>query len=216
VTGDIEVIPNFLDCDVHYRHEMPGLRQRLTDGDPAAKIVVHVSNFRPVKRIDHVMAVFERIQRQVPARLLLVGDGPDLPLAIRTARERGLSHLIHAVGAQEEVQPLLSASDVFLLPSMEESFGLAALEAMACGVPVVGSRVGGVPEVIEHGVSGFLHDPEGVDEMAASALLLLTNPALHAQMAAAAVRRVRDHFGASRIVPMYEAAYERLLATPAR
>jgi N-acetyl-alpha-D-glucosaminyl L-malate synthase BshA len=216
VTRDIEVIPNFLDCAVHKRQDMPELRRRLTDGDSATRIVVHVSNFRPVKRIDYVMAIFDRVRQRVPARLLLVGDGPDLPLALRTARERGMAHLIHAVGAQEEVQPLLSVSDVFLLPSKEESFGLAALEAMACGVPVVGSRVGGVPEVIEHGVSGFLHDADAVDEMAASVTTLLTTPALHAPMASAAVRRVREHFGAERIVPMYEAAYERLLAAPAR
>ena len=113
------------------------------------------------------------------------------------------------------MQPLLSVSDVFLLPSKEESFGLAALEAMACGVPVVGARVGGVPEVIEHGVSGFLHDADAVDEMAASVMRLLTNPDLHRTMADAATRRVRGHFGADRVVPMYEAAYERLLATAA-
>jgi N-acetyl-alpha-D-glucosaminyl L-malate synthase BshA len=216
ITRDIEVIPNFLDCEVHKRQHLPVLRARLTDGDPDAKVLVHVSNFRPVKRIDHVMAIFDRVRQQVPARLLLVGDGPDLPLAVRTARERGISHLIHAVGAQEEVQPLLSVSDVFLLPSKEESFGLAALEAMACGVPVVGARVGGVPEVIEHGVSGFLHDADAVDEMAASALLLLKDPALHAVMADAARRRVLDQFSADRIVPMYEAAYERLVAARSR
>jgi len=216
ITRDIEVIPNFLDCEVHKRQQLPALRARLTDGDPDAKVLVHVSNFRPVKRIDHVMAVFDRVRQQVPARLLLVGDGPDLPLAVRTARERGMSHLIHAVGAQEEVQPLLSVSDVFLLPSKEESFGLAALEAMACGVPVVGARVGGVPEVIEHGVSGFLHDADAVDEMAASALMLLRDPALHAVMADAARRRVLDKFSADRIVPMYEAAYERLVAAHRR
>jgi L-malate glycosyltransferase len=216
ITRDIEVIPNFLDCEVHERQHLPALRARLTDGDPDAKVLVHVSNFRPVKRIDHVMAIFDRVRQQVPARLLLVGDGPDLPLAVRTARERGMSHLIHAVGAQEEVQPLLSVSDVFLLPSKEESFGLAALEAMACGVPVVGARVGGVPEVIEHGVSGFLHDADAVDEMAASTLLLLRDPALHAVMAEAARRRVLDKFSADRIVPMYEAAYERLVAAHRR
>jgi N-acetyl-alpha-D-glucosaminyl L-malate synthase BshA len=216
VKREIEVIPNFLDCAVHCRQHLPELRKRLTDGDPAARVLVHVSNFRPVKRIDYVMAIFDRVRRQLPARLLLVGDGPDLPLALRTARELGISNLIHAVGAQEEVQPLLSVSDVFLLPSKEESFGLAALEAMACGVPVVGARVGGVPEVIEHGVSGFLHDPDAVDDMAASAMRLLTTPELHHRMAEAACRRVRERFGADRVVPMYEAAYERLLTATAR
>jgi N-acetyl-alpha-D-glucosaminyl L-malate synthase BshA len=216
VQRDIEVIPNFLDCSVHCRQDLPDLRHRLTDGDASAKVLVHVSNFRPVKRIDYVMAIFDRVRRQVPSRLLLVGDGPDLPLALRTARELGISHLIHAVGAQEEVQPLLSVSDVFLLPSKEESFGLAALEAMACGVPVVGARIGGVPEVIEHGVSGFLHDPDAVDEMAASVMRLLNTPELHRQMAEAACRRVRERFNADRVVPMYEAAYERLLAAATR
>lgn len=211
VSREIEVIPNFLDCTIHRRHEVPGLRQKFTGDDPNAKIVVHVSNFRPVKRIDHVMAVFDRIRRRVPARLLLVGDGPDLGAAIRLSREWGIQNLVHAVGAQEEVQPLLSVSDVFLLPSKEESFGLAALEAMACGVPVVGSRVGGVPEVIEHGISGFLHAPDALDEMADSAVALLTNPELHRTMADAACRRVRQHFCVDRVVPMYEAAYEQVI-----
>ena len=213
VSRDIEVIPNFLDCQVHRRLHLPDLRRRLTDGERDTKILVHVSNFRPVKRIDHVMAIFDRVRRQQPARLLLVGDGPDLPLALRTARELGIMHLVNAVGAQEEVQPLLSVSDVFLLPSKEESFGLAALEAMACGVPVVAARVGGVPEVIEDGVSGFLHAPEAVDEMAASTLRLLRDPDLHRRMSEAAVRRVHDKFTSDRIVPIYEAAYERLLAS---
>ena len=133
--------------------------------------MVHVSNFRPVKRVDAVIDIFDRIRQQVPARLLLVGDGPELALAYRKARELGITPLVHGVGAQEEVVPLLSISDVFLLPSAQESFGLAALEAMACEVPVVASRVGGMPEVIEHGVSGFLHPPEAIDEMAASAIV---------------------------------------------
>jgi N-acetyl-alpha-D-glucosaminyl L-malate synthase BshA len=211
VTRDIEVIPNFLDCAVHCRQELPDLRKRLTDGDPAAKILVHVSNFRPVKRIDYVMAIFDRVRRQLPARLLLVGDGPDLPLALRTARELGISDLIHAVGAQEEVQPLLSVSDVFLLPSKEESFGLAALEAMACGVPVVGARVGGVPEVIEHGVTGFLHPLEDLQSMAESAIRLLSDAALHRRAAQAGRRTAHERYCDSKIVPIYEAYYREIL-----
>jgi N-acetyl-alpha-D-glucosaminyl L-malate synthase BshA len=194
---------------------VPGLRERFTDGDPDARIVVHVSNFRPVKRADAVLSIFDRIRRRVPARLLLVGDGPDLSALLRSARESGLSHLIHAVGAQEEVLPLLSVSDVFLLPSSQESFGLAALEAMACEVPVVASRVGGIPEVIEHGVSGFLHAVDELDEMAASAVALLTDAALHRQVAQAAGRRVRERFNADRIVPLYETCYARLVAPAA-
>jgi L-malate glycosyltransferase len=119
--------------------------------------------------------------------------------------------IVEAVGAQEEVTPLLSISDLFLLPSATESFGLAALEAMACEVPVVASKVGGVPEVIEDGVSGFLHPPDALDAMAASAIALLTDGSLHDRMASAACRRVREHFCAERVVPMYEACYEQML-----
>jgi N-acetyl-alpha-D-glucosaminyl L-malate synthase BshA len=207
VTRPIEVIPNFLDCTIHRRVAHAELRHRFTGGDDSAKIVVHVSNFRPVKRIDAVVAIFDRIRRQVPAHLLLVGDGPELSTAYRLARELGITSSMHAVGAQEEVLPLLSVSDVFLLPSAQESFGLAALEAMACEVPVVASRVGGLPEVIEHGVSGFLHPPDALDEMAASAVALLTDGELHRAVAERACRRVREEFCAERVVPMYEACY---------
>jgi L-malate glycosyltransferase len=211
VRREIAVIPNFLDCGVHRRTVGAGLRERFTGGDPDTRLVVHISNFRPVKRIDAVLAVFDRIRRRVPARLLLVGDGPELTTAYKLARELGVMPLLHAVGAQEEVTPLLSICDVFLLPSAQESFGLAALEAMACEVPVVASAVGGVPEVIEHGVSGFLHAPEALDEMADSAIRLLTDPALHQRIASAACRRVREQFCAERVVPLYEACYQEML-----
>ena len=174
--------------------------------------MIHVSNLRPVKRIDAVMEVFARILRGVSARLLLVGDGPEIGTAYRLGRELGLSQNVDMLGAQEAVLPLLSASDVFLLPSAQESFGLAALEAMACEVPVVASRVGGLPEVIEHGVTGFLHAPADLDGMAASALSVLTNPEHHQRIAKAACRRVREHFCSDRVVPMYEQYYERVLA----
>jgi N-acetyl-alpha-D-glucosaminyl L-malate synthase BshA len=203
----IEVIPNFLDCAIHRRLPRPDLRSRFTGGDPATKLVIHVSNFRPVKRVDAVLGIFDRIRRQVPARLLLVGDGPELGTAYRIARDLGISTLMDAVGAQEEVLPLLSISDVFLLPSSQESFGLAALEAMACEVPVVASRVGGIPEVILDGVTGFLHAPDALDDMAASALRLLTDEGLRRQMGSVGCARVREHFSAERVVPMYEACY---------
>ena len=210
VTRDIAVIPNFLDCAIHRRLSVPDLRRRFAGDDPDTKIVTHVSNFRPVKRVDAVLSVFDRIRRTMPARLLLVGDGPELGTAYRIARERGISQLIHSVGAQEEIVPLLSVSDLFLLPSSQESFGLAALEAMACEVPVVASRVGGLPEVIEDGVSGVLHPPDALDEMAASAIVLLTDPTRHRSMAKAACHRVRQQFCAERVVPMYEACYREL------
>jgi N-acetyl-alpha-D-glucosaminyl L-malate synthase BshA len=211
VKRDIEVIPNFLDCSIHRRVARPDLRRRFTGGDEATKIVVHVSNFRPVKRVDAVLAIFDRIRQRVPARLLLVGDGPELGTAYRLARVLGISSLIDAVGAQEEVLPLLSISDVFLLPSSQESFGLAALEAMACEVPVVASRVGGLPEVIEHGVSGFLYPLDAIDEMAESAVAVLKNPSLRHDVGQAACRRVRSEFCVERVVPMYEACYQALV-----
>ena len=206
VTRDIQVIPNFLDCKVHRRAHLPELRKRFADSDDT-KLVIHVSNFRPVKRIDLVMEIFDRIRREVPARLLLVGDGPELGTAYRMGRQLGISDLVDAVGAQEEVTPLLSIADLFLLPSSLESFGLAALEAMACEVPVVASRVGGLPEVIEDGLTGILHAPEDVDAMAASAVELLLDPRRHRAIAVAARQRVCERFCADRIVPMYEACY---------
>jgi N-acetyl-alpha-D-glucosaminyl L-malate synthase BshA len=209
VKRPIEVIPNFLDCGVHHRVLRPDLRKRFTGGDPATKVVVHVSNFRPVKRIDAVMNIFERVRQCVPARLLLVGDGPELATAYKMARDFGIGNLVHAVGAQEEVLPLLSISDVFVLPSAQESFGLAALEAMACEVPVVASRVGGIPEVIQDGLTGFLHPLDDLEGMASSTLRLLTDETLRHKMGKAACQRVREHFCSERVVPMYEACYEQ-------
>jgi N-acetyl-alpha-D-glucosaminyl L-malate synthase BshA len=173
---------------------------------------VHVSNFRPVKRVDAVVTIFDRIRKQTPARLLLVGDGPDLAMAQQMARDLGIGALVDAVGAQEEVVPLLSIADLFLLPSAQESFGLAALEAMACEVPVIASRVGGLPEVIEHGVSGFLHPLDAIVEMATSGVTLLKDPSLHRSIAQAACRRVRSEFCVEKVVPMYEACYREILS----
>ena len=211
VRREIEVIPNCLDCGIYRRREVPGLRKRFA-ADDATRLVIHISNFRPVKRIDAVMEVFARISRAVPARLLLVGDGPELGTAYRLSRELDIAPLVETLGAQEDVIPLLSAADLFLLPSAQESFGLAALEAMACEVPVVASNVGGLPEVISHGVSGFLRDPGDLDGMAGDAIALLTDPVLHRTIADAARARVRDEFCVDRVVPMYERYYERVLA----
>ncbi len=208
---EIEVIPNFLDCGIYRRHRVEELRRRFTGGDPDTQIVIHVSNFRPVKRIDAVMGIFDRIRRKVPARLLLVGDGPELATAYRLARELEIAPLVHSLGAQEEVVPLLSIADLFVLPSAQESFGLAALEAMACEVPVVASRVGGLPEVIQHGMTGFLHPPEALDEMAESAVMVLSDPEKHREIAQAACARVRDDFSAEKIVPMYENCYQSVV-----
>jgi N-acetyl-alpha-D-glucosaminyl L-malate synthase BshA len=209
VSRGIEVIPNFLDCDIFKRVDVPRLKLRFA-GSEDTKVVIHVSNFRPVKRIDAVMKVFARIARTVRSRLLLVGDGPELGTAYRLGRELGISHQVDALGAQEAVIPLLSAADLFLLPSAQESFGLAALEAMSCEVPVVASNVGGLPEVIEQGTTGFLHAPDDLDGMAASGVKLLQDRELHGRIARAARARVMEHFCVHRVVPLYEECYERV------
>jgi len=211
VRREIVTIPNCLDCGVYRRVAPPGLRERFT-ADPKTKLVIHMSNFRPVKRIDSVIEVFARISRRVPARLLLVGDGPDMATAQRLGKALGVTDRMDVLGEQEAVIPLLSVSDLFLLPSAQESFGLAALEAMACEVPVVASAVGGLPEVIVHGESGFLHPPEDLQAMAESAVALLTDPSLHQRTTAVALQRVHTLFCTARVVPMYEAYYRDVIA----
>jgi N-acetyl-alpha-D-glucosaminyl L-malate synthase BshA len=210
----IEVIPNFLDCAVYHRSPQPALRARYCPPG-CEKIVIHMSNFRPVKRPRAVIEIFAKIAARVPSRLLLVGDGPELGAALDTARRLGVSDAVHALGEQEHIVPLLSIADLFLLPSEQESFGLSALEAMACEVPVIASRVGGLGEVVEDGVSGFLHPPDDLDAMAESGIRLLTDPALHARFAAAGRHAVVHRFCTDRIVPMYEAFYGRLCVTDA-
>jgi N-acetyl-alpha-D-glucosaminyl L-malate synthase BshA len=208
VRRPIEVIPNFLDCERHRRIEVPKLRAELSPkGQP---VIVHISNFRPVKRVEAVVEIFRRIRAEMPARLLLVGDGPDLGTAQMRIAEHGLERDVEFRGELLDVTPILSAADLFLLPSAQESFGLAALEAMACEVPVVASNVGGLPEVIEHNVTGFLHPPEDLDGMAASAIAVLTDPVLHHQIARAAYQRARERFCEERVVPMYESLYAKI------
>jgi L-malate glycosyltransferase len=210
VRKPITVIPNFLDCDVYHRIPEPSLRARYCPAG-CEKLVIHVSNFRPVKRVPAVVEVFARIAAKIPARLLLVGDGPDLPQALDMAKSLGVSRQVDALGEQDQIIPLLSVSDLFLLPSAQESFGLAALEAMACEVPVVASRVGGLHEVIDHGVTGFLHEPSDIQGMADSGIALLTDPELHARVAEAGRRSVRQRFCRDLIVPQYEAFYAEIL-----
>jgi N-acetyl-alpha-D-glucosaminyl L-malate synthase BshA len=209
IRREIEIIPNFLDCAIHRRRDVPELRSRLASG--ASSVIVHISNFRPVKRVDAVMRVFAIVSKRIDARLVLVGEGPELDPALRLAREVGISSRVEALGAQEDVIAILSAADLFLLPSAQESFGLAAAEAMACEVPVVASRVGGLPEVIDDGVTGFLHAPDDLEGMAESAIRLLRDPALHRQIAAAARRSITERFCVDRVVPMYEAYYGQVL-----
>lgn len=216
VHADIRVIPNFLDCQYHKRMFDESLAQRYRRGNPETKLVVHVSNYRPVKRAEMVVEIFRRIREVVPSRLLLVGDGPDLPAACRRAREYGLSADVEPLGEQELVVPLLSISDVCLLPSSQESFGVAALEAMACEVPVVASGVGGLPEVITHDETGFLHDPDDLGGMTESAINLLTDTVLHQRISTGGWRAVHERFCADEIVPRYEAYYEEVMSLRSR
>jgi len=212
VSRDIRVIPNFLDCEAYVRRDASELRRQIAPGGEA--VLVHVSNFRPVKRVTTVVEIFARVRRVRPARLLMVGDGPDLGAAVQLAKTLGVGADVQFLGEQDSVVPLLSASDVFLLPSTQESFGLAALEAMACEVAVIASRVGGLPEVIEDGITGVLHDPLDLDGMAHSALRLLADDSWRQRVTAAARRTAAERFCDTIVVPRYEQYYEETLARP--
>ncbi len=209
LSRDISTILNFLDCAAWQPHAPEGLRQHYAPR--GEKLILHMSNLRPVKRVDRVVRIFAGIAREVPARLLLVGDGPECTRAWSTARELDVLDQVHFLGNQEDPVPLLTISDLFLLPSETESFGLAALEAMACLTPVVASHTGGLPEVVEEGVTGFLRQADDVDGMVAAGLQVLHDRELWNRMALAGEHRVRTRFCADRIVPQYEALYERTL-----
>jgi N-acetyl-alpha-D-glucosaminyl L-malate synthase BshA len=193
----------------------PALRARLCPPDRYDSLLLHVSNFRPVKRLDAVVDVFRRVRAERRAKIVLVGDGPERGRVEAMAREAGLADHLEILGEMDDVRPLLSVADVFLLPSAQESFGLAALEAMACGLPVVASQVGGLPEVITDGLTGYLRQPDDHAGMAAAVLDLLDDPSLRERIARLARASVVDRFDEDRVVPMYEALYERLLTVPA-
>lgn len=180
--------------------------------EPEEKLLMHISNFRAVKRIGDVIRVFARVNDDLPSRLLLVGEGPERSSATELARELGVADRVTFMGSVPRVEHLLCLADLFLLPSAKESFGLTALEAMASGVPVVASTVGGLPEVVEHGTTGWLHDVGDVAAMSTSALKLLVDPALHAQFAHAARTRARTMFSEAAMVDAYLAQYHRAVA----
>ncbi len=208
IRREIEVIPNFLDCDHWKRVEAPQLRERLAGR--GERIVMHMSNFRRVKRVSDVVRVFARIAEAMDARLVLVGDGPEVGRCCDLAEELGVRDRVLFLGNQESVVELLSVADLFLLPSEQESFGLAALEAMACGVPVIASDAGGLSEVVVDGETGYLCPVGDVAAMAEGAIHLLRDEAELAAFREAAVRRVRSAFCAKRIVPLYEDLYRRV------
>lgn len=212
IQHDVRVIPNFLDCSVYHRRaDVERLRAQWCPGDRYDALVLHVSNFRPVKRVDAALEIFRRIRQRVRARFVLIGDGPVRADAERLIAAHGMDDDVAFAGAQQDLVAWLSIGDLFLLPSAQESFGLAALEAMACGVPVVASNVGGLPEIIEDGVTGFVRPPDALDEMADRGVALLIDRALHDRVARAAAELVRTRFCTDRIVPLYEDEYERVL-----
>jgi N-acetyl-alpha-D-glucosaminyl L-malate synthase BshA len=207
---DIQVIANFLDCAEYRRRDAPGVRAALCP-PPYEALVIHVSNFRPVKRVDVAIEVFRRIREQVRARFVLLGDGPVREAVERQAADAGLASDVQFLGEQHDLVPYLSAADLFLLPSAQESFGVAALEAMACDVPVIASRIGGLPEIIDDGVTGYVCDLNAPDQMAQRGVELLTNRPARERMGRAAAQVVRTRYCTDRIVPHYEAAYAALL-----
>lgn len=211
VSREIAVIPNFLECSEYHRLDDAELRQRLCPTGECDALVTHISNFRSVKRVSHVIEIFRRIREQVRARLVMVGDGPDRLAAERQAAECGLEGSVDFVGEQQDVVPWLSAADLFLLPSAQESFGLAALEAMSCQVPVIASRVGGLPEVIQDGITGFICDQDDLDAMASRGIALLRDAELRHRIGRAAAGDVAARFCTGIIVPRYEQFYEDVL-----
>lgn len=209
VACEIRVIPNFVDTRVFRRDGAPCHREALAR--PDEKILMHISNFRPLKRVRDIVRVFAKVRERVPARLVLVGDGPDRPAAQEEARALGVEDGVLFLGKLESVAEVLACADLYLLASETESFGLSALEAMACGVPVVGTRVGGLPEVVESGVTGTLVPVGDVDAMREAALDFLGDPARWRSASEAARARSVERFSSERVVPIYERYYREVL-----
>jgi N-acetyl-alpha-D-glucosaminyl L-malate synthase BshA len=210
VQTPIEVIPNFVNCDLYHR-TVQVMQHRAEYAKPNEKILVHLSNFRPVKRIPDVIEIFDRVQKEIPARLVLIGDGPERSRAEWLAVNKGIHDKVQFMGKQDRVHEKLPVADVMLLPSELESFGLAALEAMACEVVPIATNEGGVPEVIEHGKTGFLAAVGDVDTMAKYAIELLSDDGKLKQMGKQARASAQARFCASKIIPLYENYYREVL-----
>ncbi len=209
ISTDIEVIPNFIDTKRFRRLPKEHFKQALCPN--GERLLVHVSNFRPVKRAVEVVEVFHRlIDEGYGIKLLLVGDGPDRAAAEHRARELGVYDDVRFLGKQEPVEEILSIADIFMMPSGSETFGLAALEAMACGVPVVASDIGGLPELITDGESGFLCPLGDIEAFTLACKRILDDSELHTSMSAASRKRAVEEFDTSIIVPRYESYYERV------
>jgi N-acetyl-alpha-D-glucosaminyl L-malate synthase BshA len=206
----IETVYNFIDERVYQKSDAQHLKEEFEILDEE-KVVIHVSNFRPVKRVEDVVKTFAKISAQIPAKLLLVGDGPEMTRVCKLVREFGLGDRVLFLGKQENLDELYSISDLMLLLSDKESFGLVALEAMSCGVPAIGTNVGGLPEVIEHGKTGFICEVGDIIDISSKAIMILKDKELHQQFSRQAVETVRDKFNADRIVQQYEQIYFKLL-----
>ena len=209
INRPIDVIPNFVNCDIY----KPATDRRLAaqwapDGEP---ILMHLSNFRPVKRVPDVVEIFAIVRGSMPAKLVLVGDGPDRGAAEFLVRKYRLQKDVLFLGKQDNVYEKLAAADLFLLPSQLESFGLAALEAMACEVPVIGTNAGGMPEVVEHGVDGFLVEPGDVRDAARYAIDILSRADRGREMGKIARMHANEKYCADDVIPVYEAYYKRVL-----
>jgi len=209
ITKEIEVIPNFIELK----------NAKIKEGEPCYRslmahdsemIITHISNFRKVKRIPDIIKIFHLIQQQIPAKLMMVGDGPEKEKAESLCEELGIANKVIFFGNSHEIDKILCFSDLFLLPSETESFGLAALEAMACSVPVISSNTGGLPEVNSEGFSGYLSNVGDIESMAKNAIKILANPATLATFKKNALE-VAEQFDLAKILPLYEAVYQKAL-----
>jgi N-acetyl-alpha-D-glucosaminyl L-malate synthase BshA len=206
---EVEVIHNFIDPNVYNRAKYPSsLKDQLGKSRP---VLMHVSNFREVKRVRDVIRVFAEVNKERPSVLVMIGDGPDRPAAEEEARALGVESSVSFLGKLEQIAPLLAAADLFLLTSQTESFGLSALEALASGVPVIGTKAGGLPEVIRDGETGVLCGVGDVAGMAAAALTILQNPSRWAAMSELAIADSRQRFSLDAVVGKYEELYRRSL-----
>jgi len=203
---DVEVIYNFIDPEIYDRSKYPQTLREQLNG--SRRVIMHVSNFRPVKRVRDIVRIFEKVCRDVPSVLVMVGDGPDRVDAEAEARTLGIESDVHFLGKIDVVAPLLAGADLFLLPSQTESFGLSALEALASGAPVVGSKSGGLVEVVKEGITGALRDVGDVDGMAAAAVEILSDRDRWQAMSRDAAADARARFSLDDIVRQYEALYE--------
>ncbi|MBS2770285.1 MULTISPECIES: N-acetyl-alpha-D-glucosaminyl L-malate synthase BshA [Anoxybacillaceae] len=210
VQKDIHTIYNFVDERVYHKKDVKHLKQQygITEQE---KVIIHVSNFRKVKRVQDVVHAFLHVRSQISAKLLLVGDGPEMTVVCRLVRQLGLTEDVLFLGKQENLEELYSMSDVKWLLSEKESFGLVLLEAMACGVPCVGTNIGGIPEVIEDGKTGFLCELGNIEEVAEKTLQMLTNEDLHTYMAEQALKAVYEKFHSQHILQQYEDVYFSLI-----